>query len=128
MQMKNTGETTSTMPTDKSALISGQTIQGTRVFNPAGEELGHIDDVMVDAGSGRVVYGVLQFGGFLGIGSDFHAIPFGKLRYDVQRNGYVTDLTKDQLENAPRQEDSWLKDREWQRRSHEYYGVPPYWM
>jgi hypothetical protein len=128
MQSNITGATTSTMPTDNSTLISGQTIQGTRVFNPAGEELGHIDDVMVDAASGRVVYGVLQFGGFLGIGSDFHAIPFGKLRYEAERNGYVTDLTKDQLENAPRQEDSWLKDREWQQRSHEYYGVAPYWM
>ncbi len=129
MQMQNTGAATSTMPKDgNSALISGQIIQGTRVFNPAGEELGQIDDVMIDSASGRVVYGVLQFGGFLGIGSAFHAIPFGKLRYDATREGYVTELTKEQLENAPKQDETWLKDRDWQQRSHEYYGVAPYWI
>ncbi|NEX47814.1 PRC-barrel domain containing protein [Rhodobacter sp. ETT8] len=103
-------------------------MQGTRVYSPAGEELGHIDDVMIDTSSGKIVYGVLEFGGFLGIGSDHHAIPFGKLRYDTSREGYVTDLTKEQLEQAPRQHETWREDREWQRRSHEYYGVAPYWL
>ena len=53
------------------ALLSGKDeVKGTKVYSPTGDDLGHIDDVMIDAGSGRVVYGVLQFGGFLGIGSD----------------------------------------------------------
>lgn len=127
MQMQN-NTTTSTMPKDASALISGRSIQGKRVYSPAGEELGHIDDVMIDAATGRTVYGVLQFGGFLGIGSDHHAIPFGKLRYDHKLEGYVTDLTKEQLENAPKQDDTWRENRDWQKQSHDYYGVVPYWM
>lgn len=112
-----------------STLLSGRDdIGGTRVFGPAGEELGHIDDVMIDAASGKVVYGVLQFGGFLGIGSDYHPIPFGKLRYDRALGGYVTDLTREQLEGAPAYAEDWRADREWQRRSYEHYGLSPYWF
>lgn len=111
-----------------STLVSGKTVQGTRVYNPSHEELGHIDDVLIDAGTGRVAYGVLQFGGFLGIGSDHHPIPFGRLRYDAGLEGYVTDLTKEQLESAPKHNDNWRTDQEWQKRSHDHYGVQPYWL
>ncbi|MFN3938846.1 MAG: PRC-barrel domain-containing protein [Gemmobacter sp.] len=110
------------------ALISASTIQGTRVYSPAGDELGHVEDVMIEAGSGRVVYGVLEFGGFLGIGADHHPIPFGKLRYDHGRQGYVTDLTREQLEGAPRHSDDWRTDRDWQTRSHDHFGIRPYWL
>lgn len=127
MQTQSFADTASTNPTGNS-LISGKAIQGTRVYSPTGDELGHIDDVMIDTSSGKTVYGVLQFGGFLGMGSDHHAIPFGKLKYDTSREGYVTDLTREQLENAPQQDDSWRENRDWQQRSHEYYGVAPYWL
>lgn len=110
-------------------LISGKDdVKGTKVYSPAGDELGHIDDIMVDAASGKIVYGVLQFGGFLGIGSDYFPIPFGKLRYDSAKGGYVTDLTKEQLEGAPAYEEDWRSDRDWQRRSYDHYGIPPYWI
>ncbi|SED59917.1 PRC-barrel domain-containing protein [Rhodobacter sp. 24-YEA-8] len=110
-------------------LISGKDdVKGTRVYSPAGDDLGHIDDVMIDPASGKVVYGVLQFGGFLGIGSDYHPIPFGKLRYDGARGVYVTDLTKAQLEGAPAYSDDWRSNRDWQKRSYDHYGVNPYWL
>ncbi|MCC6001313.1 MAG: PRC-barrel domain-containing protein [Pararhodobacter sp.] len=111
-----------------SRLISGRTVQGTKVYSPNGDDLGHIDDVVVEPASGRVVYGVLQFGGFLGIGSDYFPIPFGRLRYDGTREAYVTDLTKEQLEAAPHHDDNWYHDREWQERAHQHYGVAPYWL
>ena len=127
MQTQSFADKNSTTNTS-SGLISGKSVQGTRVYSPAGEELGHIDDVMIDTASGKIVYGMLEFGGFMGIGSDHHAIPFGKLAYDTAREGYVTDLTKEQLENAPKQDDSWRENRDWQKRSHDYYGVAPYWL
>lgn len=112
-----------------SHLISGKDdVKGTKVYNPAGDDLGHIDDILLDPGSGKVVYGLLQFGGFLGIGSDYYPVPFAKLRYDSTLGGYVTDLTKEQLEGAPAYEDNWRSDRAWQQRSYEHYGVRPYWF
>lgn len=128
MQNLPLGSATSTMPKDSTALIAGRTIQGTRVYSPKGDELGHIDDLMIDPATGRTVYGVLHFGGFLGIGAEAHAIPFAKLRYDSAQDGYVTDLTREQLEKAPKQDENWLSNRDWQQRSHDHYGVQPYWM
>ncbi|WP_437435745.1 PRC-barrel domain-containing protein [Ketogulonicigenium vulgare] len=58
---------TSYNPAETSNLLSGKDeVKGTKVYSPAGDDLGHIDDVMIDAASGKVVYGVLEFGGFLG--------------------------------------------------------------
>ncbi len=112
-----------------SHLISGKDdVKGTKVYNPAGDDLGHIDDILIDPASGKIVYGLLQFGGFLGIGSDYHPVPFAKLRYDSTLEGYVTDLTKEQLEGAPAYEDNWRSDRDWQQRSYDHYGVRPYWF
>ena len=116
-----------TAPRD-SALISARTIQGTKVFSQTREELGHIDDVMIDAATGKIVYGILQFGGFFGIGADFHPIPFGRLHYDRSLGGYTTDLTKSDLEGAPVADLGWREDRDWQQRSYDYYRVPPYWL
>jgi len=127
MQTQSFATGTSTLPTD-SSLISGRTIQGTKVYSLTGDDLGHIDDVMIDTASGRTVYAVLEFGGFLGLGSDHHAIPFEKLKYDAARDGYVTDLTRDALENAPKQDETWRENRDWQKRSHDHYGVAPYWL
>ena len=108
-------------------LISGKAAQGTKVYSPNGDDLGHIDDVIIEPVSGRVVYGVLQFGGFMGLGSDYHPIPFGRLSYDPARGGYVTEVTREQLESAPRHNGNWYEDRDWQERSHKHYGVDPYW-
>jgi hypothetical protein len=126
--MQNTMQSQDATSARGSHLISAGTVQGTRVYSPHGDELGHIHDVMIEPGSGKIVYGILEFGGFLGIGADHHPIPFGRLRYDEVQNGYVTDLTKEQLENAPRHDDTWREDRAWQERSHKHYGVTPYWM
>jgi hypothetical protein len=45
---------------------------------------------------------VLEFGGFLGMGTDRYPIPWDVLRYDTDKDGYVIPLDKDTLEKAPR--------------------------
>jgi hypothetical protein len=51
--------------------------------------------------SGQVIYAIMSFGGFLGIGKRFHPLPWHMLHYDPQRGGYVVALEKLDLENAP---------------------------
>jgi hypothetical protein len=57
---------------------------------------------MVDKESGQVEYAMLQFGGFLGTGSDYCPVPWATLEYDEKQRGYVIDVDKDFLQNAPR--------------------------
>ena len=83
-------------------LISSSKVEGTPVVGRDGERLGTIENFMVDKYSGRVAYAVLSFGGTLGFGESLFPLPWSFLRYDVNKDGYVLNLTKDQLSRAPK--------------------------
>ncbi|MBB2205453.1 PRC-barrel domain-containing protein [Gluconacetobacter takamatsuzukensis] len=82
-------------------LIASDKVEGTAVYSPADEKLGTISHFMVDKQTGHVAYAVMSFGGFLGMGNSYHPLPWRALTYDVNRQGYVVDLTPDQLKGAP---------------------------
>lgn len=84
------------------ALIASDRVEGTAVYNRQGERLGKISSFMVDKVSGQVRYAVLSFGGFLGMGHDHYPLPWSMLTYDTVQGGYVIDLDKQILDNAPR--------------------------
>ncbi len=109
-------------------LVSSADVNGTTVYGNDGSDIGTIDHLMIDKESGKVAYAVMGFGGFLGLGEDYYPIPWGKLRYDTSRDGFVTDITESEVTGAPDRRDDWRQDRDWERRTHEHYGVPGYWM
>ena len=83
-------------------VISSDKVEGTSVYNANGDKLGSIDDLMIDKYSGNVRYAVMEFGGFLGMGTDRYPLPWSMLKYDVEKGGYVVPLDKDRLDGAPR--------------------------
>ncbi len=83
------------------SLIASDKVEGTNVYGPDGDKLGSIYNFMVDTMSGQVEYAVLQFGGVLGLGSDYYPLPWDVLTYDEDKGGYVVALSKDVLEKAP---------------------------
>lgn len=85
----------------RSVNIRASKVQGAEVFNEAGERLGQIDDIVLSRKEGRAVYAIMSFGGFLGIGERFHALPWESLLFDELIGGYVVPLTRAQLEEAP---------------------------
>lgn len=106
-------------------VISSDKVEGTTVYNGAGDKLGSIDDLMIDKVSGRVCYAVLEFGGFLGIGTDRYPLPWNLLKYDSAMSGYVVPLDKGRLDNAPRypEGDMPAYTPEYGRRVNGHYGV-----
>jgi sporulation protein YlmC with PRC-barrel domain len=82
-------------------VISSRKVEGTAVYNPNGDKLGSIDDVIIDKRSGQVRYAELKFGGFLGMGTDRYPVPWATLTYDTNLDGYVVPIAKEQLEKAP---------------------------
>jgi sporulation protein YlmC with PRC-barrel domain len=86
---------------ETASLIAASKVNGTSVYNTAGESLGSIYDVMLDKNSGKVTYAVMSFGGFLGIGEKYHPLPWNQLTYDEQLGGYVINLDRSTLEGAP---------------------------
>jgi hypothetical protein len=109
---------------ERHRLIASDRVEGTRVYNPAGDRLGSIRNFMVDKVSGRAEYAVIQFGGILGMGNDYYPIPWDMLTYDIERGGYVVTLTKQQLEDAPRHGGEFPEyDHNYGQRVFDYYGV-----
>ena len=81
--------------------LSSTSIVGTSVKNFKREDLGEIQDLMVDPQSGRVIYAVLDFGGFLGIGDKYFAVPMQAFSVDRVNEVFSLDIDKERLENAP---------------------------
>ncbi|PIG09625.1 PRC-barrel domain-containing protein [Comamonas sp. 26] len=109
-----------------STVISSNDVDGTNVYNPAGEKLGSINSLMIDKITGKVRYAVMEFGGFLGMGTDLYPLPWDSLKYNPNQGGYVVSVTKEQLESAPRYEGGTVPDYndDYGRRVYGHYGYP----
>ena len=115
---------------ETASLIGSDKVEGTAVYGADQNKIGKLERVMLDKISGNVAYAVLSFGGFMGMGEDYYAIPWGMLKYDTNLGGYMVNLTKDQLDKAPKYTKStdWNWNRENDRRVYDYYKQNPYWM
>ena len=112
------------------ATLSAKTLIGDAVKNSQGEDLGQIEELMIDIDQGRVAYAVLSHGGTLGIGSKLFAIPWEALTVDTENKRFVLDIPREKLEKAPGfDKDNWpdFSSREWQTEIYRYYGYEPYW-
>jgi hypothetical protein len=108
-------------------LIASSKVEGTPVFNRAGEPLGTVYNFMVDKVTGQVAYVVMSFGGFLGLGESYHPLPWRALTYDTRLGGYVVDIDRDRLAEAPRYgagEDPFA-DTEYGAKVDAYYRTAP---
>lgn len=114
----------------KNQLIPTSIVHDTPVVNLAGDKIGAIDDIILDKKSGQVIYALMSFGGFLGLGEKLHPIPWPKLEYDEKEGGYVVDLDEAILNDAPSfnpgETVDW-GDRAYHERVYSHYAVMPYW-
>ena len=90
-----------TTQTGHTEAIAASRVIGTSVYNTEGRSIGSIEDIMLDKTSNGIMFAVIGFGGFLGIGEKYHAIPWASLDYDEDKGGYVVPFSKDQLKAAP---------------------------
>lgn len=111
--------------------IAASRVIGTSVYNTAGQSIGTIEDVMLDKTSNGIMYAVIAFGGFLGIGEKYHAVPWSALDYEKNRGGYVVPFTREQLEAAPAHSIEELTGMDGQKArdaAYDYYRVKPDWV
>lgn len=111
-------------------LMTASTLEGDKVVNRQGEDLGEIDEIMIDVPRGRIAYAVMSSGGFLGMGDKLFAIPWSALTLDTDNKCFVLDCDKQRLESAPGfDKDHWpsMADQEFGRQVHTYYKARPYW-
>ena len=90
-----------TTPTGHTSAIRAKKVIGTTVKDNAGHKLGEIEDVVLDKQSNNIMFGVVSFGGVLGMGEKYHPIPWSSLNYDETEGAYIVNFTKEQLKAAP---------------------------
>ncbi len=113
-----------TVSNAKEENIRAGRVEGTPVFSTNGEYLGTVEDLVIGKRDGRVKYAIMSFGGFLGIGEEYHPLPWDMLDYDEAQKGYIVPVTKEQLAGAPRfsarSEPDW-QDEDYHRDVHGFY-------
>ncbi len=105
-------------------LMGAGTLIGNDVYNHKDEDLGDIKEIMLDTQSGKVIYAVLSFGGFLGMGEKLFAVPWNALTLDTKNKRFVLNVEKDRLKLAPGfDKDKWpnMSDPSWVKEIHSYY-------
>ena len=109
--------------------VKATNIIGTKVVNRLNEDVGNVEDIVVDVLTGRIVYAVLSFGGFLGLGGKLYAVPWNALRYVEEMAVYVLNVNRDQIELAPSfEKETWPQfTDDWNRAVHQFYESLPVW-
>jgi uncharacterized protein YrrD len=111
-------------------LIAATKVKGTTVYNMAGENLGSVEDIMIDKVTGQAIYAVMSFGGFLGLSEKHHPLPWATLKYDTKKGGYLVNLDKKMLTDAPsfdrNSQFNWTP--EYGRSVDGYYKTPSYYI
>lgn len=111
-------------------ILSASTISKDKVRNPAGEDLGKIEDLMIDLQEGRIAYAVLSFGGVLGLDEKLFAIPWPALSLRAEEHAFVLNVDRETLKNAPGfDKDHWpdASDLDWLAQVYRHNGHEPYW-
>lgn len=116
-------------------LYRGSKLIGADVENAQGENLGDIKDVVLNS-RGHIEYAVLAFGGFMGMGEKYFAVPWAALKPAAGQKpadrdhyvlNYVLNMDKERLKNAPGfDKNNWpnMADRSWAKQIYAFYGVP----
>ena len=110
---------------ETSDLVASDEVVGTEVYDSAGEHIGQVEKLVLGKRNGQVSYAVLSFGGFLGIGEDYYPLPWEKLSYDETLDGFRIDISKEQVQGAPkyRRNEAYDWSSENGRSINDYYGL-----
>lgn len=113
------------------SAIRAKKVIGTNVYDQSRKKIGSIEDVVLEKTSNDIMFAIVSFGGFLGIGEKFHPLPWSSLNYDKDADGYVVSHTKEQLSSAPYGSiDELTKEdgRAFRDRAYAHYKTTPYWQ
>lgn len=110
-------------------VLSASSVIGDSVRNAQSEDLGNIEELMIDLNTGRITYAVLSFGGFLGMGDKLFAVPWHALRVLPEEHAFLLDVDKETLRRAPGfDKNNWpnMADPIWSEQVYSYYGQKGY--
>jgi sporulation protein YlmC with PRC-barrel domain len=115
------GGSEESIPASQDQAIRFNQIMGVAVRNEQGEELGRIDDIIIDS-HGHVPFGIVAHGGFLGMDQKFVAVPFWALKFEKRETEFVLNSTKEKLDAAPAFKATDLAHKKWIEDTQRIFG------
>lgn len=113
------------------SILSSDSLAGDPIKNRDGEKIADVKDMMIDLRTGRVAYIVVAYGGIMGLGDKFFAVPWSAVNVDQQDHSLIIDLDEEVLKKAPGfDKDVWpdFSSADWNRQIHEHYGLTQDWL
>ena len=106
-------------------IVRTRDVIGKKINGANQETLGKVEELVLDKLTGQVRYAVVAYGGFMGIGSEFYAVPWDSFGYCTDQDVFNVNFNKDDLKTAPGfNKDSWpdFADILWSNSTHEFYN------
>ena len=119
------------MTVAKEHFLLASDLKGNRVVNKNAEDLGTLEDYMIDLQNGRITYAVLSFGGWFGMGNKLFPIPWSALTMQLYDNNMriILNVDKEVLQKAQGFDKSQLPlSYDELSNVYTYYGYKPYWQ
>jgi len=82
-------------------MFSASNLEGDKVVNSKGEDLGKIKDVVLDVTNDSIAYVVISFGGFMGVANKLFGVPIEALKKKPGEDTFVLNVDKERLKDAP---------------------------
>jgi sporulation protein YlmC with PRC-barrel domain len=104
-------------------------LEGLDVRNPNGQDLGSINDFAIDMREGRIAYAIVSYGGALGMGEKYVAVPWNAIQLQPDQKRFVLNADRAQLDRLAFTKDKWpnMSDSNWGRQTAQAFGQQPYW-
>lgn len=120
--LRGSSNTLNSYEGDAPQVMATSVLNGATVLNEHDEELGVIEEIMLDVADGRVAYAVLSYGGLLGMGDKLFAIPWSALKLDSETECFILEgVSPERLERSPGfDKDNWptIADFSWSSEAH----------
>lgn len=112
--------------TGRTVADPAQDVRGRTVRDASGEELGTVDDLLVDAEADQVRMLRITYGGLLGIGAEKVFLPVEAVSR-LADDEVVVDQSRDRITSAPAYDPDLADQTGYYGDLYGYYGYTPYW-
>jgi len=112
--------------TDLTVADPAEDIRGHTVVDQQGEDIGHVDGLMIDEDERKVRFLQVAAGGFLGIGEKTFLIPVDAISR-IEDDQVRVDQTRERIVGGPSYDPDLVKQPDYFENSYGYYGYVPFW-
>ncbi|GAA1343744.1 PRC-barrel domain-containing protein [Arthrobacter roseus] len=111
---------------DETIALDDVDVRGRHVRDKDGEDLGKVEDLLIDSGEDKVRFLLVASGGFLGLGKEKSFIPVDAIT-GITEDEVRLDQTRDRVSGAPPYDPELVDQRPYHEDVYGYYGYTPYW-